>query len=79
MRDIVEGAIGDDPEGAVVTTHLATLSSDEGDIDRRDALEDFIGPDAVESGEPREQGDRHVEVVGHAELRSPVTTRKQRR
>jgi len=71
----------DDAEGAVVTADLAALSSDEGDIDRGDALEHLIGSDCRSRAVMNfgKQWDHHLEVVGHAEVLSLMITRKERR
>ena len=69
--DFVEGGVARDAEHAVLGSHLTALVPDEHDVYRRNALQDFVGPDCVQRGEPREQrdGDLHQPVpAGDAEF-----------
>ncbi|HUD16373.1 MAG TPA: hypothetical protein VMQ59_03880 [Acidimicrobiales bacterium] len=79
VAEVVEGGIDGEAERAVVAADLAPPVADEGDVDRGDALEHLVGADAVEGGEPREQGDGHLQARTHAEVLSLLTTRKRRR
>ena len=44
--------------------------ADEDDVEGRDALQDLVGPDGVERGELREEGDGDLQAVGHADVLS---------
>src|SRR5690349_13901121 len=59
--DLVEVGITDYAEQPVLGAYLTAPMSDEDHVDRRDALQHFVGPDGVEGGEPVEQwdGDLH--------------------
>lgn len=57
-RELVERRVDVDAEESVVGPHDAALVTDEGDVDARHALEDLVGPDAVQCGELWEQGNR---------------------
>ncbi len=76
---LLEGGIDRHPQDAVVAPDLAPAMPDEGQIDGRDALEDLVGADGVERREAREQGNGHVQSVGHADLLSLPVVRKRRR
>ena len=79
VGELGEGAVGDDADHLVVAPDLAPLIGDEGDVDGRYALEDLVGADPVQCGEPRKQGNDGLEMVGHALAFRSVTTRKRRR
>ena len=53
--------------------------ADEGDVDLRNPLQDLVGSDPVEGGELREEGNGHLQALGHAGLLSSTSTRKRRR
>ena len=79
LGELLEGGIDGDPEHAVVTSDLTPLVTDESDLDRGDALEHLVGPDAVEGGEAGEERDGDRQGVAHAGVLSSATTRKRRR
>ena len=79
LGHVLEGGVDGDPEHAVLASDLAPTVTDEGDVDRGDALQHLVGSHAVEGGEPREEGDGDVQGVAHAEVLSLATTRKRRR
>jgi len=74
---IAEGRVHRQPQRAVVRPDLSLRVAHEDHVEAGDPLEDLVGPDGVEGGDPGEQGDGHLEVSGHADLRS--SSRKRRR
>jgi hypothetical protein len=79
LRHVLEGGVDGEPEHAILAANLAPTVTDEGHVDRRDALQHLVRAHAVQGGEPLEEGDRDVQCVAHAGVLSPTTTRKRRR
>ena len=60
LGHLLEGCVDGDAEETVLAANFAALMTDEGDVDRRNALQHFVRADGVERREAREEGDRDL-------------------
>ena len=76
---LFEGGVDVQPEHPVVAAHLADGVAHEHNVEGRDALQDFVGPNGVERGELGEERYGDLQRVRHADVLSFGTARKRRR
>ena len=83
---LLEHGVRAEAEHPVLGAHLALVVTQENDVEVRHALEDLVGTDGVERGDPREEGDGDLEAARgvcagglHAGVASRGLVRKRRR